>query len=308
MNPMFCQIGVASGKCGACNPGTHHCVATQLQMCTESGVYMQQKTCDSAALCSEAAGDCTPMLCVPNAKTCSSDGSTLQTCNADGSGYTTNGMTCGANLCDATNHRCNKCIPNATRCSGTTVMTCSNDGQSETLSACTAANDCSTASCSAGACQNGFKLSGTKCTGSNSSCDGSGNCVAAPTCATGLGGPSANCDPANGWFTSAPANICDTARCMITDALYQKVCDAMGPAWNGSIWSCSNTGVPSIACNGNSGGCITTNNRGSCVSLGQGTFCAIPCSQGCPAGLTCVVTDPATGVKDTCGYHDYKAW
>jgi hypothetical protein len=86
MNVLDCQIGAATGKCGVCNPGSYHCVDSDLQVCSDSGVYEWKTTCESAVLCKEGASDCTAMACVPNEMTCSPDGSTLQTCRADGSG------------------------------------------------------------------------------------------------------------------------------------------------------------------------------------------------------------------------------
>jgi hypothetical protein len=329
MNDMYCQVGLESGECAVCNPGTFECTGTRLDECTAAGQYMMKDTCPSAALCKKAAGACTDMVCNPNAKTCAADG-TLQTCNADGSAFVSP-ESCGANLCDATRGRCNKCVPGATRCDGTaTAMKCNSDGQSEAPTPCTAAaGGCATSSCSAGECRAGLKPAGTTCLGTNmctrdgqcveclaaTDCDSSsqmcvgGACLAKP-CGNGLAEVGENCDPGATFFNRIPAQlgtICDPNSCRLTDKIYAQCTEPGRFYWDGSPWFCSSTGVYTVDCapNGipNDDTCRTNGLglAGKCLAFGSGGkyFCAVPCdpsNNGCSLlGLKCVTITDGTG-------------
>ena len=171
----LCQVGLKSGACAVCNPGTFRCTDVKLDRCTDDGQYENVDSCPSAALCNESAGMCTDMVCNPNAKSCSSDG-TLKTCNGDGSAFVGSGEACGRDMCDARNGRCNRCTPGAKSCRGTSVATCSADGQAESEEMCSPRSECWTASCSGNACRESPTPASTRCEGSHY-CDGSGACV-----------------------------------------------------------------------------------------------------------------------------------
>ena len=115
-------------------------------MCDDTGEFTHKEMCASAELCKADAGACTELLCQPNAVTCSADRSALNTCNADGSDLA-DVQSCGQNGCDADNLRCNQCKPGARMCAGDTLITCSNDGQTQQMMRCEPANDsgCATA-------------------------------------------------------------------------------------------------------------------------------------------------------------------
>jgi hypothetical protein len=115
------------------------------------------ETCESAALCNEAAGACTEMVCTPDKVTCADDG-TLQTCNADGSENLSTEM-CGQDMCDAQAGRCFTCLPNSRQCAGDMVATCSSDGQMLMMEGCSfpnAVTGCSDGACAIRSCQRNF--------------------------------------------------------------------------------------------------------------------------------------------------------
>jgi hypothetical protein len=172
-NEMFCQIGLASGTCAVCNPGSFMCDDVNLIECNDAGQYGDGTPCVSAALCNAKAGACTMNACVPNTKVCADSG-TLQTCNADGTKLTDR-EPCGANLCDAKNKRCYKCIPSAKRCDGTNLVSCSADGLIMQSSECPAGGECMMPSCSASSCKTMPKPAHMECT--TGVCDGDGTCV-----------------------------------------------------------------------------------------------------------------------------------
>jgi hypothetical protein len=333
MSAALCEVGSRSGVCAACSPGTFHCEDTLLQQCMDDGQYAKKDMCALAALCKEQAGACTDMVCVPNMKTCDADGS-LRTCNADGSAFA-EPSPCGQNLCDGTNGRCNKCVPNSKMCSGASLSTCSADGQGTNTEICPASGgDCATAMCVAGGCSSSFKLSGTACSaGGGRKCDGRGNCVecvassdcpnkfdvctsgqciAGPGCGNGVLDPGETCET-SGSGAYAPGT-CDAAMCRLLDGAYGS-CTLRGASStpcgvnDGQGWICGGTGACTRTCS-TPDQCRTTSGKGDCVPTNNGSFCAIRCSSpgstaGCPNGQKCIDASWANlGV--ICGTQDLK--
>jgi hypothetical protein len=291
MSEALCEIGAPHGACAVCAPQTFQCEGTQLQECNDSGQYALKATCDTAALCMETAGACTPMLCSPNSKQCGGDG-TLRICNADGSAFEQEAP-CGVGLCDGTNGRCNVCRPGAKRCSGASVLTCSSDGQNETMMACTPRDTCWSAACTgSGNCQQTPAPANTKC--ATGVCDGLGSCVGCLTNAN----CSANqvCDPGsrscmekpcgNGQYDpgesceiAAPnqytGGTCNPSNCLLTERAYSSCTLTGGPTSPCSPtpisgWFCGSASVCTRGCS-ESDQCKTDTGRGVCVS----GFCAI---------------------------------
>ena len=174
-NEMYCLFGLSIGECAACNPGEFRCTGATLEKCSPEGQYGAPETCATEALCNASAGACTEMVCLPNEKTCASDG-TLQLCNDDGSALTDLEM-CGANMCDAQNKRCYVCIPNAASCSGDDVIQCGPDGLTMGSTSCTqGVDECLAGTCAAGGqCESMPKARGEPC--SVGKCDGAGACL-----------------------------------------------------------------------------------------------------------------------------------
>jgi hypothetical protein len=230
MSELFCQLGMAAGKCAVCNPGSATCEDAELDKCNGSG-QVEPQQCPSAALCNAGASACTALMCMPDAKTCTSDGS-LQTCNHDGSAVLS--TTPCPSMCDAANGRCNLCVPNSASCQGDSAVKCSADGQNTQLQACVPSGDCTTATCSAGNCVQGTALSGSPCSGGRH-CDPRGDCV---ECST-----ASECSATSDCQTAA----CNAGTCAATPKAKgtscmagQGVCDGSGtcgakPCGNGVV-------------------------------------------------------------------------
>ena len=174
---MLCETGASAGRCAVCDPGAHRCEGARLDVCDDTGQFVLREMCATAELCKADAGACTEMLCQPNAVACSSDRRSLNTCNADGSDFA-DVQSCGQNGCDSDNLRCNNCRPGARMCSSGTLITCSNDGQSEQMMRCEPAsnNGCATASCEDTGCVYGRRAPRTRC-GDDKLCNATGECV-----------------------------------------------------------------------------------------------------------------------------------
>jgi hypothetical protein len=303
---MLCQVGLSSGSCAACNPGSFRCTGTELEACSDAGQYGHFDTCASAALCKESAGMCTDMVCNPNVKSCAADG-TLQTCNADGSGFVGAGEACGRDMCDARALRCLKCVPSPNTCSGNTVTGCSSDGQTQTRTtcsgalpqcadgrcvACLTANDCTSRDeCIAPACNAATHTCGagtpkpakTICSGGKA-CDGAGTCT---TCGNNADDAGESCE-FGGSFIYA-AGTCDPKTCKLTDTAYQRCSMAVdnGPTncpVNAPLWFCAPHGACSVGCSVDAD-CKTTAGKGTCLPFSGRAYCVITGAEGCPSGL-----------------------
>lgn len=337
MTESLCQLGMAHGACAQCEPGSFRCDEANLVSCVDGQLQLAE-VCPSAALCQEAAGQCTEMVCKPNEKSCSSDG-TLKTCSADGSAFASE-ESCGRGLCDASAGRCNACVKNAARCEGNTVMKCTASGDSETAMPCTAPPDgCSTSACMGGSCVAGHKREGESCPGSRK-CSATGSCVAClkdsdcrgsnemckdtecveNPCGDGTidSSKGETCDPGN----SAYANAGEHCRnCKIPSTIFQERCDpkrAGQAVWSGSDeagWICSGQGAISRLCSSSSD-CLGTGATCQNYADGNGNVvlrsCAHECTttstdpwtpggSGCPGGMSCYFVPGQSG-RGTCGW------
>jgi len=229
-----CEMGLAHGICAPCLPGAYRCTGALLERCGADGQKFEAvlPACSSAALCNAQAGACTASACVAGSKTCKGD--TLQTCNAELTGFTD--TACGAGLCDGVGKECDVCVPNTKTCEGSLVKTCNAQGQDYTTTACPsgrplctgsgscvqctspsdcpAARECSVAMCNtaSGSCASTFKPSGTPC--SAGICDGKGECGPAPTCGDGVRNQaSEECDDGNRADIDDCTNACKESFC-----------------------------------------------------------------------------------------------
>lgn len=316
-NETLCQLGKSTGKCATCSPGTHRCNGAELSECRQ-GEWAVIRSCDSPGLCNADAGACTAMACQPNMKGCGLNGD-LKTCNADGSEFSET-QPCGANLCDAENQRCNKCVPGATRCVGSAALaTCAPDGQGSTTMDCASNDECLTAACAGDACQTTPKASGTAC--SAGKCDGVGRCMgclAASDCkpqaecymATCTSGACMNTPKARG-VSCSNGRMCD-GRGGCVQCVSEADCDApdctratctagmCGTMPSPETATCS-TGV----CNG-AGKCVECNTRNSskCSSneMCMSNQCiAKPCGNGViDPGELCETAGPAAYEPGSC--------
>lgn len=245
---MLCQVGLTSGTCAVCNPGTFRCTDIKLDRCTDAGQYENIESCPSAALCNESAGKCTDMVCNPSAKSCTADG-TLKTCNADGSAFMGAGEACGRDMCDARAGRCNRCTPGAKNCRGNSVVTCSADGQAESEEVCNPRNECWTASCSGSACRETAKAASTRCEGSNY-CNGSGECVGCTNnshcaamnddCNDGvcMSGTCRATPRARGQKCRSGSGLCDRGACQDVECFSSTDCAGGGRCTDGECVAC----------------------------------------------------------------------
>jgi hypothetical protein len=259
-------------------------------VCDASGQLEVSNRCAAMGDCQEAGCNASSGMCMSKPKT--------------------RGEACGSRFCDGM---------------GGCTLECTNDSQCKPMS------ECYVASCgSAGTCQNkpkpkgercgsmfcdangGCKLecfANTDCRGADQKCDTATNkCVAIPLCENGRADPDENCDPKSTPFASHP-EVCNS-NCKLIDAVYDIDCNNPGqPAWPGAWWTCTNVGNPTIECANNPRACATASGKGQCLLFGkapnQGSFCAIPCSLGCPTGLSCrqVPDGPSGGV---CGNKEFS--
>jgi hypothetical protein len=192
-----CRAGLATGKCGTCDPGAAMCAGAELQECSAAGEFSMKTPCASEALCSDVNKSCNPMQCGKDAYKCNA--ASLTKCKADLSGFEEVTPCKSAELCSEVDKRCNECVPNSKVCAEDTLMVCSADGKGPTATPCggmtpkcnrdkcvqcKADADCATtmecrvATCNVGTgmCVIGNAPRGTAC-GMNSKCDLLGGCV-----------------------------------------------------------------------------------------------------------------------------------
>ncbi|HMI90266.1 MAG TPA: hypothetical protein VK509_02830 [Polyangiales bacterium] len=270
----LCELGKATGACALCLDGEHHCSELQLQVCAQGNASWQDvKPCDTAALCNEAAGDCTTAACSAGGHC---DGATRQHCNATRTGYD-DVEECNAGLCDQANDQCDVCVPGAGRCVGNTSYVCASDGQREVSQVCSKlcagagkcvacivpgncdppSNQCQVATCDAmGMCGATSAPQNASCP--TGLCDGQGNCrcrdtadchsaslvcisgtCATNTCGDGVMAGSEECDlGASNSNTGACTKACKNARC--GDGYTRPVFEECDDGVNSTTGACPN--------------------------------------------------------------------
>lgn len=158
--------------------------------------------------------------CAPNSPAC--DGARATTCNAQGSGYTAGGESCGASTtCNNGECKAHVCTPSSKVCSAKNVITCATDGLSSTITAtCTASQYCDAASpgCKAQVCSPGT----ASCEGNAvKTCNSEGSGTVTSECTT-----SQYCDSAS---ATCKAQVC-TPSAVTCDGNAVKTCNADGSA------------------------------------------------------------------------------
>jgi hypothetical protein len=277
-SPLLCQLGMTGGSCAVCNPGTFRCDEAKLERCADTGQYSIAQTCANASLCKES-GVCSELLCMPNIKLCTTDG-TLKTCSSDGSAFM-DSQPCGsADLCDAVNGRCNACVPNAITCSGDTEIKCSADGKAPSMTACASDNDCVKATCKEGTgCSSGGNAAAkTGCSSAGGhQCDGAGSCIACvddSVCGSKKCGPAHTC-----------VDCTDASDCPGKTACKDAVCSLSGTCstTNASARSCVDSSGATGRCT--AGECVCTANCSNKCDGDDG--CGGRCSNNCSASQMC---------------------
>jgi hypothetical protein len=199
-----CLAGIASGKCGICEPNDYKCNDATPQSCNSMGEWEMLKPCASAELCTQGIPkhSCDPSKCGAGAFDCTAG--VLRQCKADFTDWD-QGSPCDMDLCDAKAGKCNECKPGSAALCGDpkTVTTCGDDGKKTTKpctgatpdclmgkcvactsdSQCKAPNDCQTATCDmgSGTCKTTLNPAHSSCKlgGRNDAvCDYLGNCLA----------------------------------------------------------------------------------------------------------------------------------
>jgi hypothetical protein len=287
-----CQTGLRSGICAVCIPGTFQCEGARLNSCSDAGQYEVTEECATPELCKADAGLCTEMQCAPDAVSCSSDGTTLNTCNEDGSSFASQEH-CMGKGCNSSQKSCNSCKPGEKTCSGTSVETCNADGQTTAITPCSASNECSATACNGGRCAPEKMPTGSPC--SRGKCDATGNCVQClaaadcasenactiPACSAGACRPK---NAPNGTQCGSSNMKCDgSGRCAeknpCGDGVFdptKEACDPLSDEWKNSGGACDDN------CR------LTAKTYKACQTAGQS------CWTGSPAGLFCSLTGACT--------------
>ncbi len=182
-----------------CTPGQYQCNDKSLRRCTSTRHWENVSDCASAALCTTAAdassGQCLPPGC-PHAGDYACSGATLSKCAEDLSGFVAVTTCASAELCDATDKRCNDpvCTPaNSYQCFDVSVdgnvesqLRQCNAGQTAWVDvgdACPAGQFCSNDGADPG-CKTSCPSS-TRCNGSElQTCTADSGWVHQATCAT----------------------------------------------------------------------------------------------------------------------------
>lgn len=284
---MSCQLGLSTGKCSKCNPGSFKCTGAQLESCNSTGQYVMGETCSSAALCNATAGACTTDICAPNTMSCAADG-TLQTCNADGSAII-GSKPCGANKCDAQNKRCIACVASSKACDGDSVVTCAADGLSMELTACNAGGaECMAATCVGDACAMSPMPAKTKCAAGI--CDGSGECVGCLTDPDCTGANEACVDQ------RCITKVCTANETICTSDGTLQTCNSDGTSVEGTPRACG----PGLcdAENKTCFGCVPNKNTCNGATAVRCSAAGVPTNEVCTAANDCstAMCDPAGGV------------
>jgi hypothetical protein len=274
-----CLAGIASGKCGICEPNDYKCNDATPQSCNSMGEWEMLKACASAELCTQGIPkhSCDPSKCGAGAFDCTAG--VLRKCKADFTDWD-EGAPCDMDLCDAKAGKCNECKPgSAALCSDPkTVTTCGDDGKKATKpctgatpdcvmgkcvacasdSECKAPNDCQTATCdtTAAACKNTNKSAHTACMlgGGAGKCDLIGNCLA---CVDDTDCSAAEqCNPVLGCVQRAPLQVTAGLGGIygVTVAPGYTLTAAMGPSTGNSLISIGASGgtnctLPGGVCN-----------------------------------------------------------
>ncbi|HEY2900301.1 MAG TPA: hypothetical protein VGL59_06985 [Polyangia bacterium] len=135
--PFVCQGGACAGLCV---PGATDCSDTLSRQCDNNGNWQVQMTCKYAC---RGAGMCTS--CDPSVThACSTDGTNLQLCKPDGSGFADD--TACPNGCSTARLQCNTCKPQSVMCNQGASSICNADGNGYTPSM-TCDDQCGWAQC-----------------------------------------------------------------------------------------------------------------------------------------------------------------
>jgi len=131
----LCDAALGACVAATCLPDQTRCQGASFESCNASGTeFVRVEQCQNAIACDPEAG-CQAPECSAGQRRCA--GGALQECNENSTGFD-NVQNCGVPaLCNATEGRCNECVPGVRRCeSASTVAVCDGAGLTETTIAC----------------------------------------------------------------------------------------------------------------------------------------------------------------------------
>jgi hypothetical protein len=252
-----CALGTGSA-CAACLPNEHRCVDDLLQVCNAERTGFDDVTRCTDDPCNAGAGACTTLVCLESgALRCFGD--RLESCNDARDGFDLVEL-CGEGLCDSEDLECDVCLASTAACDPpSTRLTCSEDGQRETESACPA---------SAPFCTNAGRC--VECT-QGAQCAAPNDCFI-PACNTGTGacelnfrGAGATCE---GGYCNAAEQCVECLQpehCGVTGDCYLPTCDSNAC---GQEPKDENEACEGGVCDG-SGQCVECNQAAQCASVGE---------------------------------------
>ncbi len=155
----LCAHGCANGACvtSGCTPGARQCTGSVLQICGSDGsgfVPVQDCGASSCVALGPGLAACGVAVCTPLSRRCGADGVSVQTCEADGTGWGAadpclDGASCNSGVCVPPSAGC---VEGTKRCDGLAVEQCESGawvGIGACFGACTQGGACSGGSCGA---------------------------------------------------------------------------------------------------------------------------------------------------------------
>lgn len=116
-SPSHCNASLGRCEPQPCVPGTRQCSANELWLCTPEQTWTTERVCADGERCDALSPDCVDKVCDAAEYQC--DGTLLQRCNVDGSGWIPVHACATSELCNAATKRCEPpvCEPGRRRCS-----------------------------------------------------------------------------------------------------------------------------------------------------------------------------------------------
>lgn len=121
-SPSHCNASLGRCEAQPCVPGSRQCSANELWVCAPDQTWTTERVCESRTRCDVAAQGCVEKVCESGEYQC--EGSLLERCNVDGSGWIPVNTCASSELCSAATKRCEPpvCEPAQRRCSREGVL------------------------------------------------------------------------------------------------------------------------------------------------------------------------------------------